>query len=252
MPEKNICGYIGVYQAPLYNLKSSGTVYRSSVYCVATPDSKKLVMVPLVPNAFETMYEIARATKYSSIYVLIPTLDMQFISDLYLFYYEISGVLRKKIDIFTNAKPTIIVTDDFYSHVHKIDDNIEVQIGEYNSLDENLNIVFSFRNEYRPVTRASSDLYIMTNGKRVLFAQYMSEEKIKFLNLDENLTKYDEIHMPYKKNLYGGESYINSRKIGGARITNRLYAYGFQSVEEFNLCLSSGGMIGGVKYNDLV
>ena len=46
---KNLCGYIGLFQPPLNG-------YKSSIYCVATPDMKNLVMIPLVANFFESAY----------------------------------------------------------------------------------------------------------------------------------------------------------------------------------------------------
>ena len=103
---KNLCGYLGLFQPPLNG-------YMSSIYCVATPDKRNLVMVPLVANFFETAYSVAKEPEYQRIFLVLPSLDMLLISDAYLFYYEIAKKLNKKVEIFCNDKPQIPVTDEF-------------------------------------------------------------------------------------------------------------------------------------------
>ena len=90
---KNLCGYLGLFQPPLNG-------YMSSIYCIATPDKRNLVMVPLVANFFETAYSVAKEPEYQRIFLVLPSLDMLLISDAYLFYYEIAKKLNKKVIVF--------------------------------------------------------------------------------------------------------------------------------------------------------
>ena len=128
---KNLCGYLGLFQPPLNG-------YMSSIYCVATPDKRNLVMVPLVANFFETAYSVAKEPEYQRIFLVLPSLDMLLISDAYLFYYEIAKKLNKKVEIFCNDKPQIPVTDEFYSHVHIYSMDKTFQFTDYLNNDENL------------------------------------------------------------------------------------------------------------------
>lgn len=252
--DKTLCGYAGIYQAPLndWNKPIITAPKRSSVYCITTPDRKTLVMIPLVTNFFETAYSIARSSKYQNIYLILPVLDMLMISDIYQLYFEICINLQKDMEIFCHDRPQILVSDDFYAHVHVGIDDQQYQIGEYNSTDDSLNIVFSFPNDHRPLTRSASDIYIMTNNKKILLSMYMSDEKIKFFGQDENIDRYDEIHMPFIKNLYGGINYMRSRRLATPRLSRKYIAYGFQDSEEVTICRGAGGIVGEVLFSDFV
>ena len=130
---KNIYGYLGLFQPPLNG-------YKSAIYCVATPDKRNLVMIPLVSNFFETAYSVAKEPEYQRIFLVLPSLDMLLVSDAYLFFYEIAKNLNKKVEIFCNDKPQIPITDEFYSHVHVYSMDKTFQFTEYLklNLDHNL------------------------------------------------------------------------------------------------------------------
>ena len=80
----------------------------------------------------------------------------------------------------------------------------------------------------------------------------MNPEKLKFFDSDEMADKFDEIHIPFVKNIYGGMKYFEVRKAASGRILPKLRAYGFQTVEEAELCRSTGGHLGEVQINAFV
>ena len=107
---------------------------------------------------------------------------MLFISDAYLFYYEIAKKLNKKVEIFCNDKPQIPVTDEFYSHVHVYSMDKTFQFTDYLNNDENFDIKVEYRTQFRPINRSAADIYISTNGKRILFCEYMKLNSIILQN----------------------------------------------------------------------
>ena len=242
---KNLCGYLGLFQPPLNGFKSS-------IYCVATPDKRNLVMIPLVSNFFETAYSVAKDPKYQRIFLVLPSLDMLYVSDAHLFFYEISKSLDKKVEIFCNDKPQIPVTDEFYSHVHVYSLDKVFQFTDYMNKDEFFDFKIEYRTKFRPINRSAADIYISTNGKRILFCEYMNEVKLKDLQNSEDIDFIDEIHMPFMKNFYGGMNYIDTRKSISPKYLSKLYAFGFASKEEAELCASGLGKYSEVKYNDFV
>lgn len=240
----NQCGYLGLFQPPLNG-------YMSSIYCVATPDKRNLVMIPLVANFFETAYKVARDPKYQRIFMVLPILDMQLVSDAYLFYYEVGKLLNKSVEFFCNTKPQIPITDEFYSHIHVYDSDKTFQFTEYMNDDPFFDIKVEYRSKFRPITRPADDIYISTNGKRILFCEYMSKAKLKDLQDSKDIEYIDEIHMPFMKNGYGGMNYIEARQMISPRYLSKLYAFGFATKEEAELCTIIG-KISEVKYNDFV
>lgn len=241
----NVCGFLGLFQPPLNG-------YKSAIYCVATPDMRNLVMVPLVPNFFETAYSVAEDPKYQRIFMVLPSLDMQLISDAYLFYYEVGKLLNKKVEFFCNDKPQIPVTDEFYTHVHVYSIDKTFQFTDYLNDDEYFDIKVDYRTQYRPINRSAADIYISTNGTRILFCEYMSEKKLNALQESPEIEYIDQIYMPFMKNFYGGLTYIEARKLISPRYISKLYAFGFANKQEVKLCASINGKIGDRKYDDFV
>ena len=242
---KNLCGYLGLFQPPLNG-------YKSSIYCVATPDKRNLVMIPLVANFFETAYSIAKDPKYQRIFMVLPAIDTLLVSDAYLFYYEIGKLLNKKVEFFCNDKPRIPITDEFYTHVHVYAVDKTFQFADYLNNDEFFDIKIEYRSKFRPMNRSAADIYISTNDKRILFCQYMSEVKLKDLQESGDIEVIDEIHIPFMKNFYGGMNYVDTRKAISPRYLSKLYTFGFASKEEAMLCSSGLGKYSEVKYNDFV
>ena len=242
---KNLCGYLGLFQPPLNG-------YKSSIYCVATPDRRNLVMIPLVSNFFETAYSIVKDPKYQRIFMVLPTIDMLLVSDAYLFYYEVAKLLNKKVEFFCNDKPRIPITDEFYSHTHIYAVDNTFQFTDYLNNDEFFDIKVEYRTKFRPMNRSVADIYISTNGKRILFCQSMTDPKLKDLQTSGDIDLIDEIHMPFMKNFYGGMNYIETRKKISPKYLSKLFAFGFASKEEANLCASGVGKISEVKYHDFV
>lgn len=242
---KNACGYLGLFQPPLNG-------YKSAIYCVATPDKRNLVMIPLVSNFFETAYSVAKEPEYQRIFLVLPSLDMLLVSDAYLFFYEIAKNLNKKVEIFCNDKPQIPITDEFYSHVHVYSMDKTFQFTEYLNNDENFDIKVEFRSQFRLINRSSADIYISTNGKRILFCEYMNKNKLENLESSGDIDFIDEIHIPFMKNFYGGMNYIETRKNVSPKYLSKFYAFGFASKEEAELCASGVGKFSEVRYNDFV
>lgn len=241
----NLCGFIGLFQPPLHGFKST-------IYCVTTPDRRNLVMVPLVPNFFESAYSVAKDPKYQRIFMVLPSLDMQFVSDAYLFYYEISRLLDKQVEFFCCDKPQIPITDEFYSHVHVYATDKTFQFTEYLNDDEYFDIKLEYRTKNRPITRNAADIYLSINGKRVFLCEYMSEAKLKGLEESQEIDYMDEIHMPFMKNPYGGLTYIETKRKISPRYLQKLYAFGFASEAEAKFCTSGVGKIGEVIYDGLI
>lgn len=247
-----ISGYIGLFQPPL--ITRTGT-HRCSVYCIKSEDARSLIIIPLMPNYFEDAYLAARKSCYQNIYVLLPALDMVFVSDTYLLFYEIHNKLQKNFHVFCANKPQLIVTDEFSSYVHRVDEPII--LGEWNKTTDlsqvgDFPVSFEFPSDYKPLTRSAYDIYVTTESKRILFCVYMTPAKLEMLGSDEMHERYDEIHIPFIKNIYGGMKYFEVHRDASARLLPKLRAYGFQTQEEIQLCASMGYKTGEVRINDFV
>lgn len=244
-------GYAGIYQAPLLDLRTTSDTMvmskRHSVYCIASEDMKTLTIIPLVQNFFETAFLVCRHMSYQKIYIIVPSIDMVFVSDTYQLYYELTK-LEKDVTIITATIPQINVTDDFYSHVLPVGTNTQYQLAGYNMNATENDVLIQFPEEFRPDTRLGSDIVISTN-KTTLFSMKTTSEKLSYL-AETNL--YDIIQMPFAKNIYGGLSYTVARRDAPTVVRVKLYAYGFQNSDEVATCKTIGGKCTGVIYNDLV
>lgn len=238
---KNCHGYIGIFDPFAID-------YSKTIYCVSSPDCRNLVMIPLVPNFFETAYKFACKPKFQRIFMVLPSLDMLYVSAAYLFYYKIEKVLGKQVEFFCPFKPQIPVTDEFYSHVHVSGDREEIQFTKYLTLDESFDIKMEYRAypHMKAINRSVADIYLSTNDKRILFCMWMDENKLKTLT---DIEVIDEIHMPYLANLYGGMIYVQTRKSISPAHVSKLYAYGFSSETEINMCEMIGKV--GKRYDSV-
>lgn len=239
----NLCGYLGVFQPPLNG-------QNSTIYCVATPDRKNLVMIPLVSNFFETAYSVARDPKYQNIFLVLPSMDALLVSDVYLFYYEIKKTLNKPVEIFCNDAPQIPITDEVYSHIHVIT-NDSFELTDYLSNDDYFNIVITFSTEFRSPNRQAADICISTDTKTIYFCHYMTENKLKAFTESDYFDSIDEIHVPFMKTVYGGLNYMDIRRIISPKYLSKLYGHSFTSTEEAELCQSIG-KTGEVTYYGFV
>ncbi len=253
-------GYAGLWSFPLNNQldKPANASYipnRSSVYCVTSMNKRDLIMVPLVPNFFETAYTIARNTAYQKIYILMPSCDAIFISDLYILYYKLHTVLNKDVEIFCAEYPDISVTDDFISHVTEVGYDTQHQITEYPDADydaEHCNFLFSFPDDHRPKPRQVSDVSISIGDKTILLCLYVDDIKINDLSTNEMCDLYQEVHIPFDTTIYGGLGYMKARKLASTRLLIRMWTYGFQNDKELELLHMTGNRRGKVIFNDLV
>lgn len=248
---KTVSGYLGLFQPPRLD-----HTWHNSVYCITGNDHRDLVIIPLVPNFFEDAFLAARKSCYQNIELVLPALDMIFVSDTFLLFYEVHTKLQKKMNIYCSNLPQLVVTDEFTSYVHRVEEG-SVVFGEWNqSTDLNpighFPMTVEFPSMFRPVTRSASDILISTEDKRCLFCVYTNMEKLRYLDSNEMADKFDEIHIPFTKNLYGGMKYFEVRKSISGRLLPKLRAYGFQTVEEAELCRSTGGHLGEVKLNGFV
>jgi len=210
----------------------------------------------LVPNFFEDAYIAARKSCYQDIELILPALDMVFVSDAFLLFHEVHTKLQKKMNIYCSNVPQLVITDEFTSYVHRAID-YPIIFGEWNQ-NTDLNPIghfplsIEFPTSYKPLTRSASDIYVCTETKRILFCVYMNQEKLQYLDTTEMADRFDEIHIPFTKNLYGGLKYFEIKKAVSAKLLPKLRAYGFQNEEELMLCKSTGCHIGEVRINDFV
>ncbi|MCM1214147.1 MAG: hypothetical protein NC548_06455 [Lachnospiraceae bacterium] len=248
-----IGGYIGLFQPPLLDRSRS---HRCSIYCITGQDHQSLVIIPLVPNFFEDAYIAARKSCYQSIELILPALDMIFVSDAFLLFHEVHTKLQKKMNIYCSNVPQLVITDEFSSYVHRIIDS-PVVFGEWNT-DTDLNpnghfpLTVEFPQLYRPIARSASDIYVCTEEKRILFCVYMSQDKLTHIDTSDVRDQFDEIHLPFVKTIYGGLKYFEIKKAASSGLLPKLRAYGFQTEEEATLCKSTGGHLGEVRFNDFV
>lgn len=224
--------YLGVFQPPLND-------DNSTIYYISTPDRKNLVMLPLVPNFFNTAYTVAKDPKYQSIFMIIPVMDMLFISDAYLFYHEIKDILGKNVLFFTAFDPISPTTDAFKDCIH-ICGNKKFQLAEYMNGNDDFIIELSFITDFSAPYHTSADVCISTHEKTIYFCNYITKDKIDYLENQQIFDNVNEIHMPFMKNYYGGLTYIETRKCISAKYLSKLYAHSFSSTEEVLLCNSIG------------
>lgn len=256
-------GYSGLYTSPLCNMqdiptKSSYTPRRSAIYCAVSESMRELIMVPLAPNFFETAYAIGKNTPYQKIYLAMPSPDVLYVTDVYLLYQHLHHVLGKDVEILCASEDTPShVSDDFYAHVHSIGHERQFQITDYpdSAMDAehcNFSVSFPSFGYGASMNREVSDVCLSIGEKRILFCQYMTDEKLDFLASDEQLRLFDEIHIPFVKTLYGGLPFIKARLLATTPLLLKLYTFGVRNDEELQLLRYYGNKGGRVIYNDLV
>lgn len=250
----SIHGYAGIYNPPLLNIQDTPDQTamknrRHSIFCVASDDRKVLLMIPLVPNFFETAFMIARLPQYQQIYLAMPALDMLFITDTYLLYSELRD-LNKEVYIFSPNKPQIPVTDEFLAHVYSNSTYNAYSIGGSYEGGEVFHV--EYLTDMVPMNRIASDFFVWTGTKKILFIMGMTEARFEQLSNSEVIENYDEIHMPFAKTLYGGINYLTTRRKGPIPLAQKLISYGFTNDKEIEAVLYSGGQIGQVIFNGLI
>ena len=228
-------GYVGIFRPP-YELSNT---YNSTIYCVTNTEKNVLIMIPLVPGFFIEAYNIAKGMSYNTIYLVPPAIDMIYISDIYNLWYEMVVKLGKNMKILTKLKPHNVTNDQFRSDF-VVTDHFEVT--NYNdNINQQISTIY-FDGYEMPIARPGFDIILWDGQKRIYFANYMTERKAKRLVHDHSYD-FDEIHMPFSTNTYGGLSYLAlAQKCPD--IIPVTYVHSLTTSEELDFCYERGIKLG--------
>jgi hypothetical protein len=231
-------GYYGLFRPPYEH----GKEYNSSIYIVSNTDKSIILLIPLVPNFFNDAYNIVRTSACNTVYLATPSTDILFISDIYHLYYEVFNTLQKDFILFTRDKIPFSVTDEFMNHV----ETGERHIARINSkINDYTDPIVEFSEINTAIARDGYDISVWTGQKKIYFANYISIRKLTTLAQNHEYL-FDEIHMPYITNLYGGLTYKEVSTISSSPFLRKLRVHSFSTYDELNYALNNGAISGGV------
>lgn len=231
-------GYTGIFRAP-YNSVSN---HDSTIYCIANYIKTMLIIIPLSPGFFADAYKIAKTPQYQEIYILPPSLDCLYISDVFNLYQSLRALDKSKIKVICSLSPDCKTSDQFLRDF-ELRRNYQFHFAPYgiNPMDLYVKLNPNLNPEYRP----SNDIIIGDADRNIILTQYMSNEKLDHC-IDVG---YDEIHMSFSQNIYGGLSYLQAMDYD-RRLIDKLIANSFTSIDEFNYCASAGIPTGKIRCNE--
>jgi len=231
----NISGYTGLFKQPIQN----PVLYGPTVYCISDNDKNEAIFILLSPQAFLDVYNIAKSPSIINAKLVVPSLDVIFISDIFNLFMALKPIKPELKWIFPECPPITTSLEfelghekmDNYIHPHDFDLSI--------SFIKNTN--FALKNVYDIIVR---------DGEKVRYiAQYIDDDKAKILI--ENLS-IDEIHVPYSSTIYGGLSYSELIALYPDH-TTKFVVNSFASISEYEYCKNNSKIrIGRLCYNDIV
>ena len=232
-----LSGYYGLYRPPFENRNE----YDTSIYIIANRDKSILILIPLVTNFFHDAYNIIRRSACTKVYLATPSVDVMFISDIYNLYYETKN-LNKDFTLLCKKKPTVSITDEFMTHVKTGDHHV---VDFSSKVDEESFPMIDFVDEMMPIARNGYDIVVWDGNKRIYFANYMSERKLN-KKTKRKPTLFDELHIPFNINLYGGLTYLQIAKLSSSTILRSIRVHSFSTTEELDYARSIGVTTGEV------
>ncbi len=239
---KNYSGYIGLFKQPV----TDPTNLLSTVYCVADPNKNTAIFIVLTPQAYYTVFEIARRLTYVNIIIITPSMDILFASDifnLFMYFHQFSD---------KNVKWIFPIKLSYNSSIDFEDNQIVTDNYAFNDP------IYGFTNvsvvpaieliESGIDGRIVYDIKLFDGDKTIYFSMYNTDTKSYMLFINEFI---DEIHVNYNTSLYGGLYYDNIIAID-SNYAKKFIVNDFTSKEEGYYCKDHGISMGKVIYNDLV
>ena len=177
------CGYIGRMKQPMELMRDNPTMF-----VLMDEYKREFDLILLTPGTFLHAYNFIKKINPVSVRLFIPTLNMEFVSDIFNLYMTLKDKMLIKW-----------VFPDKVNHSDFSDGQIRCNT-HINEFNHKLSITY-VKNEcvdgvYDIIARSSDAVHY--------FSQYLTQSDAK--NLYED-SEYDYIHIPESSTLYGGECY---------------------------------------------
>lgn len=229
-------GYVGLFKQP------SNKSLLPTLYCMTDASHEVLIMILLTPSAVIDAYNICKNISYTDIYIITPSLDVLFISDLFNLIMKLDK-MKPNLKWIYPTNPIISTSIEFELRQLKTDKFI---YDDFNHFDRNILIDFIPTNKDG---RNFYNLLVRDGNKTRYFSQYMDIENLGTLHNDELI---DEIHLPYNSTLYGGLNF-NNILLNHNKFHSKCKINSFLSQEEYDFCKERHNLqIGEVRYYDFI
>lgn len=231
-------GYTGLFRVPYDSVSN----HSSTIYCISNYVKTMLIIIPLTPGFFSDAFRIAKTPQYQEIYILPPSLDCIYISDVFNLYQELKALDKVVVKVICSIPPDGKVSDGFMRDF-ELRGTTEFHFDPYgiNAMD----LYVKFDRHLNPEYRPSNDIIISDSNKTMILSQYMSNDKLDYLAG----VGYDEIHMSFAHNTYGGLTYLQAVNYN-KKLADKIIVNSFVSVDEFNYCASNSIPTGKIRYNE--
>jgi hypothetical protein len=231
----NISGYTGLFKQPIQTPNS----YGPTVYCMSDINKQEVIFILLTPESYLDVYNLAKSLSIQNIKLLVPALDVLFISDI----FNLFMTLR---EIKPNAKW-------IYPVEPSLSTSVEFELGQdVNSVythpyDSSISI--SYIKDIYEKTHDFYDVVIMDGTNTIYLAQYMNAEKAAALYNDQSIS---QIHMPCSSTLYGGLSFTELLNLN-SNYYKKFGINSFSSLAEYTYYRDNQKyIIGRMVYNDII
>lgn len=214
-------GYIGRRATPFLPTTVYDTNFAAN-YCISDYDHKELNIILLQPGCFQDIYSVASRPMYLQVNIFAPSIDAFFVSDICLLATSLFNM--KKVHIIhpimpkwpiNNVVQRCFIKNDHYSSIY----------------DRKISI------EYAPIEPKMGffNFFIRDGEKTRMISSFLNDEIIaKTMKIYD----LDEIHLPFKKSLYGGltATDIIDNMIYSRVFRKRVIINSFSTIEEYAYC----------------
>lgn len=229
-------GYVGLFKQP-YDKTNLSTLY-----CITDDMHEVLIMIILSPSAYADAYRICKNITYTDIYIITPSIDVLFLSDLFNLVTKLR-IMKPSLK-WVYPKTPGMNTSIGFSLSQMVTDKFIYE--DYNYFEHHIII------DFIPIShegRNFCNLLLRDGEKSIYFSQYLNIEMLDNLHNDDTI---DEIHLPYNSTLYGGLNF-NQIVFHHNRYHTKCRIHSFLSMEEYNFCEERHkGQIGKVRLHDFI
>lgn len=212
MSQEEYSGYIGWFKQPLTQPRNS----KPTMYMVADHQKQEMDLALLTPGCFLEAYHCIKAFGSVKTRLFIPSLRMEWISDIFNLYMSTRDIIDIKW-IFPNR-----------SDHDSFEDGHLLESFHLNEFDESCGMGY-VPNEHIPDVY---DIEIHDSDGIHYFSQYLTKEKLDQLIENDYIT---DIHLPHRSTIYGGENYRSLYLTCPGICRSHIIPHSFLSVEEWSM-----------------
>lgn len=210
MNREEYSGYIGWFKQPLERPQNT----KPTMYVVADHNKQEMDLVLLTPGCFLDAYRHIKTFGSVKTRVFIPSLRMEWISDIFNLYMSARNITDIKW-VFPNR-----------SEHSSFEEGHILEVFHQNEFDSHCGVGY-IHNESVPQVY---DIEVYDSDGKHYFSQYATEENVLDLAEDEMLA---DIHLPYRSTIYGGDSYLKLFEKDPAICRSKLVPHSFLSVADY-------------------